>query len=338
MDKTAPKVDPKNQILITDTDTFLGSELAKSFLFAGFSVFGVGNSSLTTGLLGKKEFALLEIDFSQPLPTYLPKFESIFFLGFLKDRNLTTLGDLNFSPQIRNLLANSSEGQKVFVLLPIFADVDFLKKRITANNPNRDIDFILIGDVYGPGMPLAHHNRHLHSNLLADLIWQTAKGDKIILKNEGLDMIYPTFIADATFAISKLALKKSEKNVHFVISDEPKTALSASYAIQHALTMTSGKNIELFFEGPEPVEKPQAPKAADIANLEFEPKQNLEEGLKATFADLEKRGLVVAAKPRFYAANDVLDKSELPEVDLISSEIDYGRENKANLKLKIFRF
>ena len=338
MDKPAPNADFENQILVTDTDTFLGSEIAKSLLFAGFSVYGVGNSSLTTGLLGKKEFTLLEIDFSQPLPSYLPKFESIFFLGFLKDRNFTTLGDTNFSPQIRNLLANSSEGQKVFVLLPIFADVELLRKRIAANNPNRDTDFILIGDVYGPGMPLAHDNRHLHSNLLADLIWQAAKGGKIILKNEGLDLIYPTFVADATFAISKLALKKSEKQVHFVISDEPKTALSASYAVQHALTMTSGKNIELFFEGPEPVEKPQAPKAADIANLEFEPKQNLEEGLKATFADLEKRGLVVAAKPRFYAANDVLDKSELPEVDLISSEIDYGRENKANLKLKIFRF
>ena len=339
MDKPAPKADPKNQILVTDTDTFLGSEIAKSLLFAGFSVWGVGNSPLTTDLLSKKEFTLCEVDFSQPLPSYLPKFANIFFLGFLKNRNLTALGDPNFSPQIRNLLANSSEGQRIFVLLPIFADADLLKKRITANNPNRDIDFILTGDVYGPGMPLAHHNRHLASNLLADLIWQAAKGDKIILKNEGLDMIYPTFIADATFAISKLALKKSEKKVHFVISDEPMTALSASYAIQHALTMTSGKNIDLFFEGPEPVEKPQEPKAADISNLEFEPKQKLEEGLKITFADLGKRELVAVTKPQFYLGQDQHGIQKPPKTNLISSETDYGKRERTNFfKLRIFQF
>src|SRR3990167_3055471 len=304
MDKPAPNADIGNQILVTDTDTFLGSEIAKSLLFAGFSVYGVGNSPLTTDLLSKKEFTLLEVDFSQPLPSYLPKFESVFFLGFLKDRNFMTLGDTNFSPQIRNLLSNNSEGQKVFVLLPIFEDVEVLRKKIAVHNLHQDTDFVLIGDVYGLGMPLAHDNKHLHSNLLVDLIWQAAKDDKIILKNEGLELVYPTFVADATFAICKLALKKSEKKVHFVISDESKTVLSASYAIQHALTMTSGKNVELFFEGPEPIEKPPAPKAADISNLEFEPKQKLEEGLKITFADLGKRELVAATKPRFYAGQD----------------------------------
>src|SRR3990167_539387 len=292
MDKPAPKSDSKNQILVTDTDTFLGSEIAKWFLFAGFSVYGVGNSQLTTGLLDKKEFTLLEIDFSQPLPTYLPKFESVFFLGFLKGAKPETLGDPNFFPQIQNVLANTLRDQKVFVFLPISADIDLLKKRITfANGAGKNIDFILIGDVYGPGMPLAAHSRHLHENLLADLIWQCAKSGKIILQNEGLELAYPTFIADATYAISSLALKKSEKNIHFVVSDEPLTALSVSYAIQNAQNMTSGKNIDLFFEGPEPIEKPQAPKAVDISDLEFEPKQKLEEGLKATFEDLEAREL-----------------------------------------------
>ena len=338
MDKPAPDRNASNQVLVTDTDTFLGAEIAKSLLFAGFNVYGVGNSSLTTNLLERKEFTLLEIDFSQPLPTYLPKFESVFFLGFLKDRNLANLGDLNFSPQIRNLLANSPAGQKVFVILPIFADVDFLKKRIAANNPNRDIDFILIGDVYGPDMPLAHHNRHLHSNLLADLILQAAKSAKIILQKEGLDLIYPTFIADAIFAISKLALSKSEKKVHFVISDEPMTALSASYVIQSALNMTSGKNVGLFFEGPEPIEKPQEPKAVDISDLEFEPKQKLEEGLKITFEDLEERELVAAAKPRFYAGQDRHGSQRPQTTNLTSPEINQGdRERIGFFKLKIFQ-
>jgi len=339
MDQPVPNADSKNQILVTDTDTYLGSEIAKSFLFAGFSVWGVGNSSLTTDLLSKKEFTLLEVDFSQPLPSYLPKFASVFFLGFLKDRNFATLGDTNFSPQIRNLLANSSDGQKVFVMLPIFADAELLRKRIEAHNLHPDTDFILIGDVYGTGMPLDNHDKHLHSNLLSDLIWQAAKDDKIILKNEGLDLIYPTFVADATFATSRLALKKSEKKIHFVISDEPKTALSVSYAIQHASTMTLGKNIELFFEGPEPVEKPQAPKAVEIANLEFEPKQNLEEGLKVTFADLEKRGLVVAAKPRFYEGDSHKEKTESPKDDLISPEIDAKKGERTDFFIfKIFKF
>src|SRR3989344_7325520 len=339
MDKPAPNADIGNQILVTDTDTFLGSEIAKSLLFAGFSVYGVGNSPLTTDLLSKKEFTLLEVDFSQPLPSYLPKFASVFFLGFLKDRNFTTLGDTNFSPQIRNLLSNSSEEQKVFVLLPIFADVEVLRKKIAVHNLHQDTDFVLIGHVYGLGMPLAHDNKHLHSNLLVDLIWQAAKDDKIILKNEGLELVYPTFVADATFAICKLAFKKSEKNVHFVISDEPKTVLSASYAIQHALTMTLGKSIELYFEGPEPVEKPQAPKAVEIANLEFEPKQNLEEGLKITFTDLEKRGLVVAAKPRFYEGDSHKEKTESPKDDLISPEIDAKKGERTDFFIfKIFKF
>src|SRR3990167_9014554 len=339
MDQPVPNADSKNQILVTDTDTYLGSEIAKSFLFAGFSVWGVGNSSLTTDLLSKKEFTLLEVDFTQPLPSYLPKFASVLFLGFLKDRNFATLGDTNFSPQIRNLLANSSDGQKVFVMLPIFADAELLRKRIEAHNLHPDTDFILIGDVYGTGMPLDNHDKHLHSNLLSDLIWQAAKDDKIILKNEGLDLIYPTFVADATFATSRLALKKSEKKIHFVISDEPKTALSVSYAIQHASTMTLGKNIEPFFEGPEPVEKPQAPKAVEIANLEFEPKQNLEEGLKVTFADLEKRGLVVAAKPRFYEGDSHKERTESPKDNLISPEIDAKKGHKTDFFIfKTFKF
>ena len=182
MDKPAPNADFENQILVTDTDTFLGSEIAKSLLFAGFSVYGVGNSPLTTDLLAKKEFTLREVNFSQPLPSYLPKFASVFFLGFLRDRNFATLGDTNFSPQIRNLLANSSEGQKVFVLLPIFADAELLRKKIAVHNLHRDTDFVLIGDVYGPGMPLTQSNKHLNSNLLSDLIWQAATDDKIILK------------------------------------------------------------------------------------------------------------------------------------------------------------
>src|SRR3990167_9111998 len=339
MDQPASNADSKNQILVTDTDTYLGSEIAKSFLFAGFSVWGVGNSPLTTDLLSKKEFTLLEVDFSQPLPSYLPKFASVFFLGFLKDRNFTTLGDTNFSPQIRNLLSNSSEGQKVFVLLPIFADVELLRKKIAVHNLHQDTDFILIGDVYGSGMPLAHDNRHLHNNLLSDLIWQAAKDDKIILKNEGLELVYPTFLADATFAICKLALKQSEKKVHFVISDEPKTALSVSYAIQHASTMTLGKNIELFFEGPEPVEKPQVPKAVEISDMEFEPKQNLEEGLKATFEDLRKRELVVAVKPRFYEGDSHKEKTESPKDDLISPEIDAKKGKGTDFFIfKIFKF
>ena len=339
MDHPAPNADSKNQILVTDTDTYLGSAIAKSFLFADFSVWGVGNSSLTTDLLSKKEFTLLEVDFSQPLPSYLPKFASVFFLGFLKDRNFATLGDTNFSPQIRNLLANSSEEQKVFVLLPIFADAELLRKKIEAHNLHQDTDFILIGDVYGSGMPLAPHNKHLHSNSLSDLIWQAAKDDKIILKNEGLDLIYPTFLADATFAISRLALAKSEKKIHFVISDEPKTALTVSYAIQHALTMTLGKNVELFFEGPEPVEKPQVQKAVEIANLEFEPKQNLEEGLRTTFADLDKRGLVVAAKPRSYEGDSHKQKPELLKTDLVSPKIDYKKGQRTDFFIfKIFKF
>lgn len=334
MENPAPNAHFKNQILVTDCDTFLGSEIAKSLLFAGFGVWGVGNSSQASSLLEKKGFTLIELDFSQPLPSYLPKFESIFFLGFLKHRSHETLGDPNFSPQARNILAHASDEQKVFVFLPIFADCEILKKKIIAQNPNRDIDFVLIGDVYGPGMPLDHSVHHRETSLLADLIWQGAKSDRIILKNEGLDLIYPTYIADATFAVSKLALKKSEKNVHFILSAEPMTVLSASYAIQHALTMTLGKTIGLFFEGPEPIEKPKMSAAIEISGLEFEPKHKLEDGLLETFEDLKKRKLITQSKPQFFREKNGRDTQDVRS-DLATSVTSPESRGKFFPSLKI---
>ena len=164
--------------------------------------------------------------------------------------------------------------------------------------------FFLIGDLYGPAMPSAevsqaypYQARYLRDDFfsggeLSNLISQALQTDKIVLENEGLDLIYPTYIQDAILAISKLVFLESPKNVHPIVSEPAKTSLSVAYEIQNAATLILGKELGLFFAGPKSKARPEPEPIIKEHEFESAPKVKLADGLKNTFTYFYQKGAV----------------------------------------------
>ena len=276
---------PKTQVLVTDVGSYLGVSLAKSLLSQNCEVFGLGSSRLVSDILQNKYFTLLELDLNQPLPSYLPQFDLIFHLDLLETK---LAGSLSPSPSLSlassNVISQAKAGKShVFIFAPITVSSDFYEYIARDDQTKNFLKLFLIGDLYGPGMPLVPHNQKDSSqNELLSLISQAVKTDKVILENEGLNSIYPAYITDVIFGVSKLVFSPSSKNIHILVSEETKTALSVAYEIQNAARIIWAKELGLFFAGarhhkltPQPI--------VGTHNLDFLPKVKLGEGLKNTF-------------------------------------------------------
>lgn len=316
----------KNQILITDVSSFLGAELARSFLSQNCIVFGVGKPDMAKDLLHKRDFTLLELDLTQPLPSYLPAFDKIFHLitvypTFAKSPSKGFSSATSFLPAISNIIfqANQSNSQ-LALIAPITNDSDFYDY-LTQDIAKKNIEIFLLGDLYGPNMPIT-----LGQNTLEKLIGQAIKSDRVILDSEGLDMIYPAYITDIVFAINKLIFsERLNKNIHFLISEGPKTALSVAYEIQNAARIILTKELGLFFSGPETLASHQPEVIFKPHDLGFTPKINLSEGLKKTFEyflNLEPQAKNSQPKAQVRPIPQVHNSSNLPT-------------NEKNLKSKI---
>lgn len=264
----------KKQVLITNVGSYLGSQLAASQILSGYQVFGVGTSHLIEPLLSNDSFTLLELNLAQPLPSYLPKFDYIFDLNFLKNED--DIKEPNFLPKIppalNNLLALAPLS-KIFVVAPIETDL-VLYEYLTKGTRSENIKLFLIGDLYGEGMPLTNTE-----NELASLINQAISSSRVVIQNEGLGLIYPTYISDAIFALNKLAFIHKAKEIEIIVSEEAKTALTVAYEIQSATRIFLEKDLGLFFAET----KKRETAAAIQIHLDYSPKVKLDEGLKRTF-------------------------------------------------------
>ena len=119
----------KTQILITDVGSFLGVGLARLFLSQNCTVFGVGKSNLASDLLHKRDFTLLELNLTQPLPAYLPAFDKIFHLIskpplFSKSAKSSQTED--FLPAITSVIFQAKEADsQLSLIVPLASDSNF---------------------------------------------------------------------------------------------------------------------------------------------------------------------------------------------------------------------
>src|SRR4030067_2499293 len=265
----------KTQVLITNSVSYLGATLADSLLLQNCEVFAQGNSPLLSPLLSKAHFTLVELDTGQPLPSYLPQFDLVFHLDLFPKNQEQFLTGAHLSPQIRNVIQAAKSAQ-VIILAPLTTGNDFWEYLTRDEEIKRLIKLFLIGDLYGPKMPLSPKVEiGPCQTILADLIFQAVTTDKIILPNEGLKMVYPTFITDAVFAINKFAFGNDSKNIQSIVSEEPRTSLSAAYEIQNVASIVVSRQLNLFFSGstqhaivePQPIVK--------VHELTFAPKVKL---------------------------------------------------------------
>src|SRR4030043_1037157 len=328
-DRLSEKSTSKLQVFLTDAGSYLGVSLAQALLLQNCEVFGVGNSVLLTKLLSNHNFTLLELDLNQPLPRYLPKFDIIFY------QDLTAQASV-----FNNIATLAKENSKIVIFAPVTCDTGHLDNIVQDKEFLKLTKFFLIGDLYGPEMPLRSKNNHsVLRNIPSEfgqIISQAVTSDKIILENEGLNMIYPTYITDAVFAIIKLVFSKDTEKLNYIVSQDPKTALSVSYIIQNIINVTCGKQVGLFFSGPQPTFEIDPEPVVKIGNLGFTPKVELEEGLAQTFEYFKLKGLIESRKP-YIAGEDITDKSkealspESAESDLIG-DLSTIKEKK---KLKL---
>lgn len=280
---------PKIDVLITDISSYLGASLAATLLAKHIWVYGVGKHHLPVQLLAKKNFTLLDLDLAQPLPSSLPRFDIIFCAQEGPDSSLTPT-----SPMLRNLLNVCAQGQsKVITLLSARSDpnlIEFLQKR--EKDLHGAFSFFLIGDLYGEQM-----NPNEQTGL-GSLIAQAAATDKIILKNEGRDIVYPTYIADIVNFLNE-TIKNPDLEVPnkpaVLTSSDPQTTLDVAYKIQKVAAMGLGRDLGLFFGG-----GPQIPDLTPTSRLNSQKlpgATDLEEGLAATLHHLTKFTSSTSATP-----------------------------------------
>ncbi|MBI2598801.1 DUF4012 domain-containing protein [Candidatus Curtissbacteria bacterium] len=271
--------------LITNVGTYLGRELAKSLLSQGCAVYGLTKSHLPHDLLAQKDFTLLELDLAQPFPHHLPQFNLIFYLAHENSPFTPGLSAMpHISPDLHNVLLSARLGKaKVAITLPITTDPQIYDYLAKTQEEKENLRLFLLGDLYGPAMDLA-----LDTDLVK-LISQALSQDKVILENEGLSTIYPSYISDITSAITKLVYfgHTLSKNVHILASQSPMTALSAAYEIQKAARLHLAKELNLYFAKAQSY-SPKSQEIIKIHDLGFSPEVDFPEGLKRTFAYFAK--------------------------------------------------
>ncbi len=323
MEPSAPK---KLHVLITNAGSFLGATLSKAFLSQNHIVFGLGSLNPPDEVLQSPNFTFAQVDLAQPIPAHFPDFDVILNLT----NELPQIGTFNqassLPPQTANLISIAKQGNtKVFFLAPITSNTQIFEHLGQDQKLKENLKLFLVGDVYGSDMPISQLNQTKQGdyftagNTLANLISQAAKTDKVILEKEGMEMVYPTYITDATEAIQKLIFSKDHKNIRFIVSQPAIRSLSAAYEIQTAARGTLSKELGLFFSGekqhiaqtPEPIVR--------ILDLGYSPKISLSEGLKLTLESLKVRDLVT------------LQKASQPKPDTQSQQSQAIEKKKENL-------
>lgn len=296
-----PTAQSKLNLLITDVGSFFGSNLSRHFLSQGHSVYGIGTNNLSEDILSNQNFTFAEIDLAQPIPQHIPKFDIILNLT----NEITSTGTFNqttsLPPQTANLINIAKAGtSKVIFLAPIYANTQLFEHLGQDQNLKSNLKLLLVGDVYGPDMPLANEGKtHRHmdyfssGNKLAALISQVVISDKVILEKEGSEMVYPTYIEDAVQAVEKSVASKDHKNIRFIVSQPPTRTLSVAYEIQTSARNVLSKELGLFFAGPKQEIKETVEPIIRISDLGYSPKVDLVEGLKKTLQSFKERDVVI---------------------------------------------
>ncbi len=294
MDNSAPK--KETRVLITNIGTFLGTQLAHKLIDIGYEVYGAGKKQPDENLLGSSGFTFLDLDLAQPLPTYLPRFNTIIHLSSdnTQDRSIDTVKLSTASEKIIDIAAGSDTS---VIFLAKITDMEKISSHCETGN-RQNPKFIAIGHVYGPNMNLFGKNTpenisFFENNELINLISQAIETDKVILDHEGTELIYPTYIDDATSAlVQEITAEKKYKQIKFIISNPAQSALSLAYEIQSKTHVILHKELNLFFSGPEGHERPKPQPQIRIHDTIPAHKHSFAEGLETTLLYFEEKGLV----------------------------------------------
>ena len=322
----------QKNVLIIEVNSLFGSNLAKFFLKKGNNVYGIAKKPPSDDVLENPNFTLLDIDMAQPIPSHLPQFDLIIHL---LSESIQTLKNLSSTSGLTgatsNIISQAKDNHcQVILTAPIQAST-FLTDHVQKDESLRqNLHLFLVGDIYGPDQKykvktLSHGHHFYAQNELTNLISQAILSDKIILEDEGLRTICPTYIDDALLAFEKFTEDSNSKQVRVIVSESPKTSLSVAYEIQKAARLILNRELKLFFSGPERQVTPEAQPVIRLEYLGFEPKFTLDAGLKNVFEKFEGKSTTqthVKQPEQNRPVEKVTAEKDLPAPEISASEIE----------------
>lgn len=290
MDSTA-RHNLKPKILITNISSYLGEKLAEYLLGQNCQIYGVAKSKVPENLITNPDFTLLDISINQPIPTHIASFDQIIHITN-EQKHHDNQAIRHLSPHTTNIIHTATtQNIKLALVAPLFQDT-----QIFENHLNSNTDLFLIGDIYGPQTP--HITRHADSDLdpfsqnkLSIMVSQATTEDKLILEKEGQEIVYPTYIDDALHAIHKIIFENSQKRIHYIVSESPKSTLAVGYEIQNSLNKVASKDIKLYFAGAS-MQTAEPEPSLRIPELNFHSKVGLVSGLEIIFNDALQNGQI----------------------------------------------
>ncbi|NMC36585.1 NAD-dependent epimerase/dehydratase family protein [Candidatus Beckwithbacteria bacterium] len=179
--------------------------------------------------------------------------------------------------------SRAQQGQQVFLEAKRFSEaltVEYAKEQ------QIDARIVRLAFLFGPKM-------NLHSgNMLAKILLGAVKDGVVGLPNDGMAVLYPTFITDAAYGLIKAMFSQSSKGkIYGLINPQPVTLLNLAYQIRDTLK----RDIKINFYPneklpPNPIIAQEILKSQEA--LGWYPRENLNSGIKKTLDWLEGEGLV----------------------------------------------
>ncbi|MFC1627199.1 DUF4012 domain-containing protein [Patescibacteria group bacterium] len=367
--------------LVAGAAGFIGSHLCEALIHQNCKVFGLDN--WTTGkkenikdLLKNDNFVFLEHDLNKPIKSPMPQVDYIFHLAGVEayvnglDVSLETL--LVNSLGSRELLEIAKDKHTKFLLASttdIFSghistddlshyfglshhnqeayshhEAKRFSEALTFEYVNRhhlDARIVRLGNVYGPRMDLQAGNE------ITRLFTDAKKGTVLKLSNQGLTQLYPTYISDIVYGLTKAMFSQSSQSKIFtLINPEKTTTLNLAYKLKQLI---KDKDLKIEFT-------PDS-EAVDVVNLSekildsqkelgWQSSVDLEEGIQKTYSWLKSGKAHVSQEKDYpstidpqshYTAEDLgiePAKPPSPEPPLPASE----KKQKKILKLQAPKF
>src|SRR3990167_488109 len=256
--------------LVAGAAGFIGSHLCDALVSQNCLVYGIDN--WTTGkkenikhLLDHKQFVFIEHDLNQPLKPGLPQVDYVFHLAGVeeylngKDISLETL--LVNSLGTKELLELSKKNQAKFLLastVNVFSgflaatslDHYFGSKHVNeeayshheakrfsealtaeyVNRHNLDARVVRIAHPYGPRMDFAAGTD------MTKMFLALKKDQPLKLSGQGLTPLYPTFVSDIVYGLTKAMFSQSSSgHIYTLVNPQKTTSLNLAYQLKEAI-------------------------------------------------------------------------------------------------------
>lgn len=333
--------------LVAGAAGLIGSNLCETLLAQNCQVYAVDNWS--TGkkanleqLFDKKNFVFLEQDLDKPFESNIPRVDYVFHLAGLeaylsgKDVSLETLFvnslgtktllDVAKKQSAKFLLASSADifsGYLASHDLTHYFGADTKAEEVYShheakrfseamtfeyvNRYHLDARIVRLGFVYGPKM-------NLNSGGEINQLFLSAKeGKPLKIFGQGLKILYPTYISDIVYGLTKAMFSQSSGGKIFtLINPEKITFLNLAYKLKQLLPE---KNLTIEFvpgDSPDKSLSLSSPEIESQTELNWNPKINLDEGLLPTLKWL-KTGTVPLPSKTIQADERLVEPNYTPE-------------------------